>query len=495
VRRAVVIAGLILTALLAAVPAAHAYTIPPDNPFVSTPGARGEIFVYGLRNPFRWSFDRATGDMFIGDVGGAAREEIDRLPAGAIAGRNLGWSCREGLVAGPNACTAPNALDPIHDYATPGGHAVVGGYVVRDPDLPLWQGRYLFGDALQTPVKWLDLAGPGTSKDAGLSISGLSSFGEDGLGRLYATSLGDGSVYRLRQVDGNTLAGDSIGKFDDPMAVAGPLGDSDQLFVAERGGTLKLRAGGQVHDYLKVITTTESERGFLGVAVAPDYATSGRVFVFYTDVSGDLQLDEFRRSATDPTRADPASRVPILTVPHREANNHNGGQVHFGPDGKLYLSTGDGGGQGDPGNDAQRLDSLLGKVLRIDVNEPAGTGPPPPPTGDAVAPRLTRSAKKKQRVLRNGGIVAYARCNEVCRVTADGVLRIGKRSYPLRGQSKPAGTGVRVRLQVRLTKKARKALKTALRRGRHPVVRVSLRARDAAGNLGSLQRATVRVRR
>lgn len=497
VRRAIVIGGLILAALLAAVPAAYAYTIPPDNPFVSTPGARAEIFVYGMRNPFRWSFDRATGDMWIGDVGGGEWEEVNRLPAGAIAGRNLGWSCREGLVKGPRDCSAPGAVDPVHQYATSaaGSQAVVGGYVVRDPSLPAWQGRYLFGDAFETAVKWLDPAAPATANDTGVDVDGLSGFGEDGLGRLYATSRSSGNVYRFQQDGAGALGLAPIGPtFNQPVAAFGPLGDPDQLFVVELGGTLKLRAGGAVHDFLTVLTTAGGERGFLSATVAPDYATSGRVFVFYTAPNGDLQLDEFRRSATNPFKADPASRIPMLTIPHPEGN-HNGGQLLFGPDGNLYLSTGDGGGQGDPNNNAQRLDSLLGKVLRVDVRPPAGEALPPPPAPDVRAPALRRSAKGRQRVLKLGGIVAYARCDEICRVTADGTLRIGKRGYPLRGQSKAAGAGQRVRLEVRLTKKARKALKKALARGRHPVVRVSLRARDAAGNLGSLQRATVRVRR
>lgn len=495
-RRAVLIAGCAVAALLGLAPLAHASTVPADNPFVSTPGARGEIFVLGLRNPFRWSFDRATGDMLIGDVGGGGEEEVDRLPAGAIAGRNLGWSCREGFVAGPNACTAAGAVDPIHSYPTPGGHAIVGGYVVRDPDLPAWQGRYLFGDGIQAPVKWLDLAAPKAANLANLDVAGLTSFGEDGIGRLYVTSRTTDAVSRLRQVSDTTLAADSIGTFDDPMAVTAPLGDPDRLFVVERGGTLKLRSGGQVTDFLSVITTTESERGFLAAAVSPDYAASGRVFVFYTAPNGDLQLDEFRRSATDPSRADQASRIPLLTIPHGDEANHNGGQLLFGPDGNLYLSTGDGGGQGDPGNDAQRLDSLLGKVLRIDVRDPAGGGSgPPPPPADLVNPKLTRKAAKRQRVLRNRGVVVYARCDEACRVTADGTLRIAKRRYALRGQSAAAGADARVRLKVSLTKNARKALRRALGNGRHPTVRISLRARDAAGNIAPLQRAIVRVRR
>ena len=114
------------------------------------------------------------------------------------------------------------------------------------------------------------------------------------------------------------------------------------------------------------------EQGLLAFAVAPDYATSGRVFAFYTNNGNDLQLDEYRRTADGPDRADLSTRRPILTIQHDQAENHNGGQLLFGPDGRLYLSTGDGGTQDDPEGDAQSLGSLLGKILRLDVG-----GPPP----------------------------------------------------------------------------------------------------------------------
>src|SRR6201999_2914025 len=104
VRRVAVFVGCAIAALLGVVPLAHAYTVPPDNPFVSTPDARGEIYVYGLRNPFRWSFDRLTGDMYVGAVGNGAWEESPRLPVGTIGGANLGCPCREGAAAGPVKC-------------------------------------------------------------------------------------------------------------------------------------------------------------------------------------------------------------------------------------------------------------------------------------------------------------------------------------------------------------------------------------------------------
>ena len=89
-----------------------AYKVPPDNPFVGTAGARGEVYAYGLRNPFRWSFDRLTGDMYVGDVGGGILEEITFVPRAQSAGANFGWHCFEGDASGPQACTAPNYKPP-----------------------------------------------------------------------------------------------------------------------------------------------------------------------------------------------------------------------------------------------------------------------------------------------------------------------------------------------------------------------------------------------
>jgi glucose/arabinose dehydrogenase len=110
------------------------------------------------------------------------------------------------------------------------------------------------------------------------------------------------------------------------------------------------------------------EQGLLSVAFHPDYATNGRFFVYHTDLSGDLVIARYNRSAFDANRADPSSRVQILKIAHPVNANHNGGQLQFGPDGYLYIGTGDGGAGGDPPNNGQTLTALLGKMLRIDVD-------------------------------------------------------------------------------------------------------------------------------
>ena len=136
-----------LVALATLAPSAQAqpaYEVPPDNPFVAVPGARGEVYAYGLRNPFRWSFDRLTGDMYVGDVGGTVLEEITFVPRAQSAGANFGWPCWEGDASGPQACVPQNYKAPQHTYS-PTSQPVVGGYVARHPSLGSYVGRYLFG--------------------------------------------------------------------------------------------------------------------------------------------------------------------------------------------------------------------------------------------------------------------------------------------------------------------------------------------------------------
>jgi glucose/arabinose dehydrogenase len=186
-------------------PSGQSYTVPPTNPFVGQAGWRPEIWSYGLRNPWRFSFDRVTGDLIIADVGQNNWEEIDFVPAGAGAGRgaNFGWDCFEGRhehgSAAPFCSPRPsNHTPPVHEYGHGRGRSITGGYVLRDLGLPALYGRYVYGDALSAPIWSVVLATPNASGDAqtGLSVSSLYSFGEDACGRLYAAS-GGGTVYRL----------------------------------------------------------------------------------------------------------------------------------------------------------------------------------------------------------------------------------------------------------------------------------------------------------
>lgn len=177
------------------------HDVPADNPFVGAPGA-DEIWSYGLRNPFRFSFDRLTGAMVIADVGQKEREEVDFAPAPLLGkGANYGWSCREGLLPFATtdpACTGITGLtDPIFEYAHGGGPcAIVGGYVSRDPQVPELFGRYVYGDYCTGAIHSIDLSAPfATDRVEAVLPTNLLSFGEDEAGRLYA--IGGGQMYRL----------------------------------------------------------------------------------------------------------------------------------------------------------------------------------------------------------------------------------------------------------------------------------------------------------
>jgi glucose/arabinose dehydrogenase len=178
------------------------YSLPPDNPFVAESGARGEIWAYGLRNPWRFSFDRATGELYIGDVGQGQYEEIDLQPAGAKGGLNYGWNTREGAHCfRAQSCEAGDMVDPIHEYTHEVGCSVTGGYVYRGADFATLQGTYIFGDYCSGIIWSLHKAEGGQWQQRELLQSQLSisSFGEDEAGELYLTDLGGG----LYQVVGN----------------------------------------------------------------------------------------------------------------------------------------------------------------------------------------------------------------------------------------------------------------------------------------------------
>ena len=480
--------------------AGTSYLIPGDNPFVGRAGARPEIFSYGLRNPYRFSFDRANGDLVIGDVGQGALEELDWTTLAAARGGNFGWPCFEGRGPGPGGprCPVTGTIMPLSDYSTVGGAAVIGGYVVRDPSLTGLVGRYLFADYYDGLVRSLALnrlAPDDQSTGLMLPSGQLGSFGQDSAGRLYVVDQDDGTVSRLTAGStAGTLARTAVaGTYTLPTYVTSPPGDTTRLFVVQQGGAIRVVRGGAAlgTPFLDISSRvlTGGERGLLSMAFAPDYATSGRFYIYFTAPGGDIRIEEYRRSS-DADRADPASRRLVLTIEHSSEDNHNGGQLQFGPDGFLYVATGDGGGGNDIHDNAQNLGTLLGKLLRIDPR----VGPAPP-ARDVTPPRLRTRVQGRQRVLRLGGAVAYGRCSEACALAAGGTLRVGKRSYRLRSLRRPAAAGQRVRLKVKLTRRSRRAARRALKRGRHPTVLVGLRARDAGGNRSKLIRRRVAVRR
>ena len=147
---------------------------------------------------------------------------------------------------------------------------------------------------------------------------------------------------------------------------------SGRLFIVEKPGRILILKGGQLLptpflDISAKVGSRYTEQGLLGLAFHPDYARSGLFFVNYTDGNGNTVIARFHVSADDPNLADPASEVDILHV-DQPYNNHNGGGLAFGPDGYLYIGLGDGGSEGDPLLTGQNLHTLLGKMLRIDVD-------------------------------------------------------------------------------------------------------------------------------
>ena len=176
------------------------YAVPQDNPFVHTSTIRSETWASGLRNPWRFSFDRATGDLYIGDVGQNQWEEINFQPAMSRGGANYGWSIKEGSYCFyTTTCDSTGLTDPIVAYDHYQGIAVTGGYVYRGQHVPALYGAYLFGD-YGTGRIWAaarDDRGVWTTTEVGQIPALISSFGEDEAGEVYLTDIGGGAVYRV----------------------------------------------------------------------------------------------------------------------------------------------------------------------------------------------------------------------------------------------------------------------------------------------------------
>lgn len=192
------------------------YSIPADNPFVGITGD-DEIWQYGLRNPWRFSFDRLTGDLWIGDVGQSAWEEVDFQPASSTGGENWGWRCYEGNATyNTTGCAGIGTYDfPIyvynHSFAT-GGYAITGGYVYRGSDYPGMYGYYIFCDYV-TGNWWTttsDGAGGWISAKNDLSFGDIATFGEGNDGELYCASLSTGLIYKVVDLCSNFIGTTSV---------------------------------------------------------------------------------------------------------------------------------------------------------------------------------------------------------------------------------------------------------------------------------------------
>lgn len=175
------------------------YAIPEGNPFADDAGARDEIWSYGLRNPWRFSFDAQKGDLLIGDVGQSDREEIDWAPAGSPGGENYGWSEMEGTQPFRGGTEPANHVPPVFEYDhTPSRCSVTGGYVYRGDAIPALQGQYLFSDYCEGDIRALAMKNGEVTGETSLGVNGgeIVAFAEGDDRELYALAIG-GAVYRV----------------------------------------------------------------------------------------------------------------------------------------------------------------------------------------------------------------------------------------------------------------------------------------------------------
>ncbi|HEY5569547.1 MAG TPA: PQQ-dependent sugar dehydrogenase [Gammaproteobacteria bacterium] len=253
------------------------YAIPASNPFSG--GARcpadhtsttncPEIYAFGFRNPWRWSFDTATGELWVGDVGQNAFEEIDRVELGG----NYGWDCREGSSTfgspAPSCAVATNLIDPVHEYGRSFGFSVTGGYVYRGSQIPALVGDYVFGDYGSGVIWRLVDAGSGGFAAQNLLDTSLSiaSFGEDEDGELYVVDIAQGRLYRIDDAGGGAPAPPPVATLLSdtgcvnpqnpaapaagliPYRVAAPFwsdgADKERWLAIPNGTTIAVQAGG-----------------------------------------------------------------------------------------------------------------------------------------------------------------------------------------------------------------------------------------------------------
>lgn len=226
---------------------------------------------------------------------------------------------------------------------------------------------------------------PGTYRISSRKVlSGTAIFAPLASGQSFTVLVGTGPAsvnptINYVQQGSLTLALQQVaGGLSSPLFLTAPADDA-RLFIVERGGRIRVVQQGvlQTTPFLDIgnRTSTDGERGLLSMAFHPQYATNGQFFIYYTDLSGDIVIERYVVSAGNANVADPASALRIITIPHPGFSNHNGGLLSFGPDGFLYIGTGDGGGAGDPLGNAQNTGSLLGKMLRLDVNGASLTQP------------------------------------------------------------------------------------------------------------------------
>jgi glucose/arabinose dehydrogenase len=255
------------------------YTIPPDNPFVGVPGAQPEIWQYGLRNPYRYSFDGANGDLWIGDVGQDKFEEIDHTAAPVPGGLNYGWAIMEADSCHdpPADCDTTGLTMPVYWYDHSYGCAVVGGYVYRGSEIPSLQGTYFCGDYCYGTI-W-SIAPDGTVSDLtsslrtalnGGTIGMVSGFGVDGFGELYIVDYGTGATGEVFKIVDPTY----VGVDPPPASALSFLGPAPNPATGK--ARFSIRMGRSGHFDLSVLDVTGREVAVLalGSRAAGSYSFS-----------------------------------------------------------------------------------------------------------------------------------------------------------------------------------------------------------------------------
>ncbi|MDH3546277.1 MAG: PQQ-dependent sugar dehydrogenase [Gammaproteobacteria bacterium] len=273
------------------------YTVPTGNPFAANakcgpglnPGDCPEIYAWGVRNPWRWSFDPVTNVLWAGDVGQSAWEEVDQIELGG----NYGWDCREGAHDfETSGCSNGSYIDPVAEYGRTEGVSITGGFVYRGSAIVGLVGRYVFGDFGSGRIWTLRSDGVGGFIREELLATGdsISSFGVDQDGELYYTDYANGRIMQLVASGGATVT--AVDAFPNLPAIAAPTKvlvepgvTNPRWFVLRKAGQLLVfdpDNANSTTDYWTIAVNSSGEGGLLGMAFHPDYPVVPEIFLSYT---------------------------------------------------------------------------------------------------------------------------------------------------------------------------------------------------------------------
>ncbi len=345
-----------------------------------------EIFASGFRNPWRMNFDPLNGRLYVGDVGQGAQEEIDLVTRGA----NYGWDCFEGELTHPTTadCSATfTAPEVVHGRSD--AIAIAGGAVYRGTAIPFLNGFYVYGDTFTEKFFTFDTASSSAPSQQITSLNAsVVAFGQGRDGEIYAVTFGSPSIRKIVTSGGGGLgtlafadAFPGRNSFDSPVKLVQHPTEANRWYIVEQGGlvwtlsTTNSNPPTIAADLDAPINLGGgSEQGLLGMAFDPGFASSREVYFTYTDENAQaVRLARWVSPNVNGLTFAPDTNPIVLSFPH-PLSNHNGSDIMFGGDGFLYYSMGDGGSGDDPDNNGQNMGTLLGKILRIDVNSPPPGG-------------------------------------------------------------------------------------------------------------------------